>query len=147
MHRGLELHPRTCSSIPRPLFSLSTISLSHHFFLPLSVSSVHLFLHEGRMREKELTEEMLYIESGRVNEYLMLFPPFLSTVPFTNMHFLSFLSVGITSPVITPFPPAFPLSPSMYLSLPQSSFGPWNSLTHQADGFPREGERRMKPRW
>lgn len=24
----------------------------------------------------------------------------------------------------------------MYLSLPQSSFGPWNGLTHQADGFP-----------
>lgn len=52
---------------------------------------------------------MLYIEHGRVNEYLMPFPLFLSTVPFTNIHFLSSLSVGITSPVITPSP-SLPLS-------------------------------------
>lgn len=47
------------------------------------------------MGEKELTEAILYIEHGRINEHLMLFPLFPSTVYFTNIYFLSSLSVAV----------------------------------------------------
>ena len=121
MHRGLELRPRTYSPIPLHLSSLSsaslsTISLSHHFFLSISVFPL-FFIWRKDEREEEHTEAMLYIEHGRVNEYLMLLFPlfFLSTVPFSNMHFLSSLSlsVDITSPVS--LPPSLSVHPCTFL--------------------------------
>lgn len=55
---------------PQPL-SLSLIVSSS---LSLSLSLTF----RGRVRGEELTEAMLFIEHGRVNEYLMLFPLSLS---------------------------------------------------------------------